>query len=97
MKKTTKQLYIRGQILNELYLRGPISRVDIAHNTGITPATTTEVTAELLSEGLIDNAPTASTITTQMGSGRKRYCYLFVIIIVITLAWNYHVAFCHSV
>lgn len=72
LKKTTKQLYIRGQILNELYLRGPISRVDIAHNTGITPATTTEVTAELLSEGQIDNAPTTSTITTQMGSGRKK-------------------------
>ncbi|MCD8907403.1 MULTISPECIES: ROK family protein [Staphylococcus] len=72
LKKTTKQLYIRGQILNELYLRGPISRVDIAHNTSITPATTTEVTAKLLAERLISNAPLSAAIKSQTGSGRKK-------------------------
>ncbi|MGO1632654.1 MAG: winged helix-turn-helix transcriptional regulator, partial [Staphylococcus equorum] len=47
---TNKQRMIRGQILNEIYVRGPISRVDIAKNTGITPATTTAVTADLIQD-----------------------------------------------
>lgn len=34
---TNKQRMIRGQILNEIYVRGPISRVDIAKTQVLHP------------------------------------------------------------
>ena len=73
MTMTDKQKEIRGKILNELYLRGPISRKDIAHNTGITPATTTAVTGELISEGVIEaNSLTDNDSKSKNRAGRKK-------------------------
>ncbi|GAA6818213.1 ROK family protein [Helicobacter pylori] len=73
MTMTDKQKEIRGKILTELYLRGPISRKDIAHNTGITPATTTAVTGELINEGIIEaNSLTDNDSKSKKRSGRKK-------------------------
>lgn len=73
MTLTDKQKEIRGKILNELYLRGPISRKDIARNTGITPATTTEITGKLINEGLIKTTDlTDNDSKSQKRSGRKK-------------------------
>lgn len=72
---TNKQRMIRGQILNEIYVRGPISRVDIAKNTGITPATTTAVTADLIQNNLIKSTDIEVdnyAINTKKTSGRKK-------------------------
>ncbi|MBF7016153.1 ROK family protein [Staphylococcus durrellii] len=73
MTMTDKQKEIRGKILNELYLRGPISRKDIARNTGITPATTTAITGELIKEGIIEaNSLTDNDSKSKNRSGRKK-------------------------
>lgn len=53
MVKTKKQLALQSKILDQIYTHGSISRIDIAHNTGITPATTTNLTAELIKLGLV--------------------------------------------
>ncbi|MFQ3872380.1 winged helix-turn-helix transcriptional regulator [Staphylococcus sp. Mo2-1] len=85
---TNKQRMIRGQILNEIYVRGPISRVDIARNTGITPATTTAVTAELIQDNLIKSTDIEVDhydIDTKKTSGRKK------ILLTICNKYNYYV------
>ena len=48
------QIKKRAEILNEIYIKNKISRIDIARNLGITPATTTEITRMLLDEGVIE-------------------------------------------
>lgn len=53
MAQTKKQLALQSKILDQIYTHGSISRIDIAHNTGITPATTTNLTAELVNKGLV--------------------------------------------
>ncbi|WP_379909735.1 ROK family transcriptional regulator [Lacticaseibacillus hegangensis] len=58
---TKKQLRLQQEILKQLYTRGPISRSDIVKQTGITPATTSAMTAELLSEGIIHEAGEAAS------------------------------------
>ena len=53
MELSKKQLQLRSIILDKIYSKGPISRIDIAKDTGITPATTSSITGELIKEGLI--------------------------------------------
>jgi N-acetylglucosamine repressor len=40
-------------ILNTIKTQGPISRADVAHNTGLSPATVTGITGVLIEEGLV--------------------------------------------
>lgn len=53
MSLTKKQQLLHSTILHKIYAKHAISRIDIARETGITPATVSLVTAELLSEHLI--------------------------------------------
>lgn len=70
MKLTKKKMAIRAQILDKIYTMGPISRIDIAHQTGITPATVTEFTGILIEEGLIHEEGIEESNGGQ--SGRKK-------------------------
>jgi multiple sugar transport system substrate-binding protein len=53
--RTTRDLrrINRSQALRTVYFDGPISRLQASRLTGLSPATVTNVTAELLSEGII--------------------------------------------
>lgn len=53
MAISKKQKLLRATILETIYVKGPISRVDIAKDTHITPATTSSITSELLASGEI--------------------------------------------
>lgn len=53
MTTSKTQVKLRAQILDTIYALAPISRIDIANHTGITPATTSAITGELLQEQLI--------------------------------------------
>ncbi|WP_054666243.1 ROK family transcriptional regulator [Lacticaseibacillus camelliae] len=66
---TKRQTQLQQQILKQLYTRGPISRSDIVRLTGITPATTSAVTAQLLAAGVIRESGAAAA---QHQSGRRK-------------------------
>nr|WP_263314593.1 ROK family transcriptional regulator [Mammaliicoccus sp. Marseille-Q6498] len=68
--KTKKQIQILEKILTEIYTKGPISRVDISRNTGITAATVTETTSQLIEEKLIEEVGTYNQCEKK--SGRKK-------------------------
>lgn len=53
MGVSKKQQQIRSTILDKLYAKGPISRIDISKETGVTPATVSAVTGEMIGENLI--------------------------------------------
>lgn len=53
MALTRKQAEIRATILDQLYAKRPISRIDIAKETHITPATTGTFINELIKDGLV--------------------------------------------
>ena len=44
MNQTKKQAELRTIILDKIYAKGPISRIDISKETGITPATVSAIT-----------------------------------------------------
>lgn len=58
----------RNLILKLIYERGSISRQEISRIIGLTPATVTNITGELLNEGFITELP---SFEEQHGSGRK--------------------------
>ena len=62
----------RHILLREIERRGPIPRIDLSQNTGISRATVTTVTAELLRDGLIEEIPRDSNSETDMKRGRPR-------------------------
>lgn len=62
----------RHILLREIERRGPIPRIDLSQNTGISRATVTTVTAELLRDGLIEEIPRDSENATDMKRGRPR-------------------------
>ena len=62
----------RHILLREIERRGPIPRIDLSQNTGISRATVTTVTAELLRDGLIEEIPRDSDSATDMKRGRPR-------------------------
>jgi Mn-dependent DtxR family transcriptional regulator len=41
----------RSILLNSIKTQGAISRADLAHKTGLSPATVTAITGDLISEG----------------------------------------------
>jgi predicted NBD/HSP70 family sugar kinase len=62
----------RHILLREIERRGPIPRIDLSLNTGISRATVTTVTAELLRDGLIEEIPRDAENTTDSKRGRPR-------------------------
>lgn len=66
---TNKQRQLQQTIMKQLYTRGPISRSDIVKLTGITPATTSSLTAALLARGLIREGGEAAAGTK---AGRRK-------------------------
>lgn len=81
MTSTPKQLHLQHQILDTIYTRGPISRIDIAHTTGITPATVSNITAQMLDTKLIketgelspDRQVGRKKVLLQIQSGRRYF------------------------
>ncbi len=57
-RQTTRDLrrHNRAALLSSLYLRGPASRLELVAESGLSPATVTNVIAELLGEGLVAEA-----------------------------------------
>ena len=62
----------RRILLREIERRGPIPRIDLSHYTGISRATVTTVTAELLRDGLIQEIPRDSENAADLKRGRPR-------------------------
>ena len=54
-----------------LYREGPISRAEIAAQLGLTPATITNITADLIAQGFIEEVKDNSTVPQSHGTGRK--------------------------
>lgn len=69
MKLTKTQKTNRSKILDKIYAKGPISRIDIAKETGLTPATVTTLTGDFLEDGLIAEIGEDSEM---VGSGRRK-------------------------
>jgi predicted NBD/HSP70 family sugar kinase len=61
----------RARVLREIRDAGRIARVDIARATGISPATVTALTAELLDEGLIERVAPAEGAGPRRGRPRE--------------------------
>lgn len=70
MKLTKKQQELRFKVLNKIYSKGPISRIDISRETGITPATVSEITGNMINENLIHEI--GEVISEENKSGRKK-------------------------
>ncbi|WP_147107519.1 ROK family transcriptional regulator [Tateyamaria sp. syn59] len=61
----------RRLLLREISQRGPVARIDLAEHTGISRATVTAVTADLLRGGLIEEVPRESR-SDESARGRPR-------------------------
>ncbi|KIC46235.1 ROK family transcriptional regulator [Tateyamaria sp. ANG-S1] len=61
----------RRLLLREISRRGPVPRIDLAEHTGISRATVTSVTADLLRGGLIEEVPRESR-ADESARGRPR-------------------------
>lgn len=70
MKVTKRRNEQRYQILDLIYSKGPISRVDISRQTGITAAITSDIVNELIVGNIIQEI--GETTPSTAGSGRKR-------------------------
>ena len=70
MPLTSKQRELRTKILNQLFVYGPISRIEISRQTGITPATVSEITGSFIKEKLVYELGEDSSENNK--SGRKR-------------------------
>lgn len=70
MKVSKRKSEQRTQILDLIYSSGPISRVDIAREIGITAATTSDIVGELVKNKVLKEI--GETEPTTAGSGRKR-------------------------
>lgn len=82
MSLTKKQQLIRATILDKIYAERPISRIDIAKDTGITPATVSTITADLLEEesivetGQMNNQPTAGRKKILLDIPKERFYFV---------------------
>ena len=70
MKLTKNQQKLRFKILDKIYAKGPISRIDISNETGITPATVSEITGNMIQENIIHEI--GEVIPEENKSGRKK-------------------------
>lgn len=62
----------RKRVLDVLRRQGPVARIDLARRAGLSPATVTVITADLLREGLIREAPEEAVGATDGRRGRPR-------------------------
>lgn len=60
----------RRQVFSAIRKAGRIARVDLARETGISPATVTSITAELIREGLIEETGTSPAADLRRGRPR---------------------------
>ncbi|WP_242536893.1 MarR family transcriptional regulator [Vagococcus fluvialis] len=58
------------KVLNAIYTMSPISRIDISNQTGITPATVSDITGKLIEENLIEEI--GEDNDSKVKSGRKK-------------------------
>ncbi|MGH9061435.1 MAG: sugar kinase, partial [Acidimicrobiales bacterium] len=58
LRQTTRDLrrHNRAVLLSSLYLRGPVSRLELVAESGLSPATVTNVVAELIGDGVVAEA-----------------------------------------
>lgn len=70
MKLTKRKNALQIKLLDIIYTKGPISRIDIAKETGITPATVSEISGNLIKEQLIHETGEVSSPLNK--SGRKK-------------------------
>lgn len=58
LRQTTRDLrrHNRAALLSSLYLRGPVSRLELVAESGLSPATVTNVVAELIGDGVVTEA-----------------------------------------
>ncbi|WP_326566454.1 ROK family protein [Amycolatopsis rhabdoformis] len=58
LRQTTRDLrrHNRATLLSSLYLRGPVSRLELVAESGLSPATVTNVVAELIGDGVVAEA-----------------------------------------
>lgn len=70
MKKTKKQQMLYAQILRCIYTEHTVSRTDISKKTGITPATVSLITAEMITDHLIQEV--GEVVDLQDKVGRKK-------------------------
>ncbi|WIX81612.1 ROK family transcriptional regulator [Amycolatopsis carbonis] len=58
LRQTTRDLrrHNRAALLSSLYLRGPVSRLELVAESGLSPATVTNVVAELIGDGVVAEA-----------------------------------------
>ncbi|WP_417813100.1 ROK family protein [Thalassospira alkalitolerans] len=59
-------------ILRFLRVHGPAARIDIGNATGLSPATVTSLTADLIAQGLVQETQSAATSTGSQGTTRGR-------------------------
>ncbi|MGX6978218.1 ROK family transcriptional regulator [Vagococcus elongatus] len=70
MKMTKIQHERRIKVLDKIYAKGPLSRIDISQQTGITPATVSDITADMIEEKLIYELGEENP--KEVRSGRKK-------------------------
>ena len=70
MKITKRQKQLQTKILDVIYTKGPLSRIDISQATGITPATVSDIVGNLIVEQLIHE--TGEVVSDTNKSGRKK-------------------------
>lgn len=70
MSLTKQQKKLRFKILDKIYSKIAISRIDISKETGITPATVSEITGRLIQENLIHEL--GEVVSQIQTSGRKK-------------------------
>ena len=71
-KKTNADVQRTGasMVFSAIRQRSPVPRIDIAKETGLSPATVTSITAELLNRGLIEEVPIDAATTQKRGRPR---------------------------
>lgn len=64
LKRTDSRLHHRSMLLQHLFADGPASRADLARSSGLTRVTASQLVAELLAEGLVEElgAPAESRV-----------------------------------
>ena len=58
-------------VFTAIWKNAPVARIDIAQETGLSPATITSITAELIAKGLIEETP-AESGPNKVKRGRPR-------------------------
>lgn len=82
MKTSKIQHRLRSSVLEQIYISGEISRTDIATATGITPATTTSITADLIQQGIVEEIGESTQVKPKVGRKKNYSVYEKPILII---------------